>query len=756
MNKELRMKIKLLEIIVCVLVLVVLLLSGIRVITGLEKEKRTITAAEAVRLSRALSQELYEEGSPERERYDKVLGKLEGERGLTDAEYIELLGGLDGGKGIVDQEQAGGKGAVERSEFLDAYFGLVKAYGLEEVISEKRIGVMAGAEDGVYVAADGVYHDLSGMTGEYCGQTVGAICRGQDILTVEAHDGAQFQASNVWIMEAGREGLRCFYHDREFRLEASWEAAGENGSEQVADLIFRDGALLECRLKTEKLSGKILRMTEKELELEGAGTYSFTDDFTVYKLYGELKSYARRDLKVGYAFTDFVLEDGRLAAGLVTKDERMENIRVLIKAGDYAGSLHEDVTLRPDTDYKVLYEGGEETRPKDEEIRITKDSPYFEKGSRVVIEPLALTGKTALTSVHRSQGIPKYRGKIELIREAEGLIVVNEVLLEEYLYAVVPSEMPASYPLEALKAQAVCARTYAYRSMVNAGLPQYGAHVDDSTSYQVYNNILENSETTKAVRETKGELIFVGEEPAGAYYYSTSCGYGTNADIWKGGSSENTQYLQPGHIGEGEGSYSPQELTDNDTFEDFITSAPKEDYENAEPWYRWSYTVEKLDPKLLEQRIRTRYEANPGQVLTLKEGEYVSKPVEKLGEVKDIYVEKRNPGGVIDELIVEGSGGTYKIITEYSVRYVLSDTVTKVVRQDGSAADASVLLPSSFFAVFPGKEGDVVVGYKLIGGGFGHGVGMSQNAARSMAQLGMDSRGILTFFYKDSRIEKVY
>ncbi len=105
--------------------------------------------------------------------------------------------------------------------------------------------------------------------------------------------------------------------------------------------------------------------------------------------------------------------------------------------------------------------------------------------------------------------------------------MVNELLLEEYLYAVVPSEMPASYPLEALKAQAVCARTYAYARILHAGLPEYGAHVDDSTSYQVYNNILENAQTTKAVRETKGELLYYGEELADTYYYSTSCGYGT-------------------------------------------------------------------------------------------------------------------------------------------------------------------------------------------------------------------------------------
>ena len=58
------------------------------------------------------------------------------------------------------------------------------------------------------------------------------------------------------------------------------------------------------------------------------------------------------------------------------------------------------------------------------------------------------------------------------------MILVNELPLEEYLYAVVPSEMPASYELEALKAQAVCARSYAYNQTQGLSYPEYNAHVD--------------------------------------------------------------------------------------------------------------------------------------------------------------------------------------------------------------------------------------------------------------------------------------
>ena len=102
--------------------------------------------------------------------------------------------------------------------------------------------------------------------------------------------------------------------------------------------------------------------------------------------------------------------------------------------------------------------------------------------------------------------------------------------------------MPSSYPKEALMAQAVCARTYAYGKMLHAGLPQFGAHVDDSAGFQVYNNIDEQVTTTEAVKATHNTVAFFEGSPIGAYYYSTSSGTGTDTRIWHGG-SEPPDYL---------------------------------------------------------------------------------------------------------------------------------------------------------------------------------------------------------------------
>lgn len=132
-------------------------------------------------------------------------------------------------------------------------------------------------------------------------------------------------------------------------------------------------------------------------------------------------------------------------------------------------------------------------------------------------------------------------------------MLINELPLEEYLYSVVPSEMPASYPQEALKAQAICARTYAYTHMQRAGYEALGAHVDDSSSYQVYNNILEQEEATAAVKATYGQLLVRedGVTPAETYYYSTSWGYGSDAHVWKTSAADSYGYIVPRHLSRG-------------------------------------------------------------------------------------------------------------------------------------------------------------------------------------------------------------
>jgi stage II sporulation protein D len=128
---------------------------------------------------------------------------------------------------------------------------------------------------------------------------------------------------------------------------------------------------------------------------------------------------------------------------------------------------------------------------------------------------------------YRSEGFVRVadqpvRGQIEVRVNGNGLIAINVLPLEDYLAAVLGSEMPASFPLEARKAQAVAARTYAVRRKIEAwGKP---FHLGATVLHQVYGGAkAEDARTREAVRATRGEVLTWKMEPIEAYFHA-SCG----------------------------------------------------------------------------------------------------------------------------------------------------------------------------------------------------------------------------------------
>lgn len=143
---------------------------------------------------------------------------------------------------------------------------------------------------------------------------------------------------------------------------------------------------------------------------------------------------------------------------------------------------------------------------------------------------------TSIKRQHTRIKYPVYRGKIEVAlskTNSRKLRIINEVFIEDYLLQVVPSEMMRHFGVEALKAQAVAARTYALNDYLKSKNNKEAFNVRDDTHSQVYNRIDENPETTKAVKSTYGQVMLYNGRPIDAKYYSSSGGYGgASQNVW--------------------------------------------------------------------------------------------------------------------------------------------------------------------------------------------------------------------------------
>ena len=668
---------------------------------------------------------------------------------LTYGQYLKIyeqIGGAE--KGIPD---FAGKyeedHAFLKEDWYQAFQLMLAHFDVESSIWKTTVFIIKvdAQEKKLYTQnSEYTYHSSSFADSAFFKEEV--YVKGDELLTSIRTLDEKTILENVWVMEVTDEqkeeqtgyALSCFYRQVEFIV---WSAK-QTEREQVTDLVFENGALTEYTVKSEKIRGKLLRVTEDSLEIDGYGTYETEENLEIYKLCGTLETQKKTDLMIGYDYTDFVVHNQKISACLVSREGEMDQIRVLLKNTAEGGYYYEKALVTVD---------GRQTEV---------EADRLDAGERLIFQSEALTDKVDLEIEGVEKGDNAYRGALEFYKTEDGMVIINELPLEEYLYAVVPSEMPASYPMEALKAQAVCARTYAFKYILHAGFAGLGAHLDDTTSYQVYHNLEENAATTTAVKETTGMKLYYQDELAENYYYSTSCGYGTDTGIRKS-EKEPVSYIRPGKLAPEEDSQSArsaEDMASEENFEEFIKNVDEHDFESGEPWYRWQYEVEEADAGELLERIKERYQANASLILTRKEGAdgayYVSEPVGDIGELEDISISKRGPGGIADEMLITGSKAVIKIISEYNIRRILCDGESQVVRQNGSGSVPGTLLPSAFFVIETGKSEEDMLGYTLTGGGYGHGVGMSQNGAKEMGSRGYGYEEILKSFFADCEIKE--
>lgn len=380
---------------------------------------------------------------------------------------------------------------------------------------------------------------------------------------------------------------------------------------------------------------------------------------------------------------------------------------------------------------------------------VVPDEVWELPGADAVIRVLLLGEEGGV--YHKSKELDKdYPGKLQYYEEDQGWVIVNEVPLEEYLCRVVPSEMPSSYETEALKAQAVCARTYAVWQMQEYAYPEYEAHVDDSVSYQVYNNIESQESTSQAVDKTAGQIMLYEDGPVKSYYFATSCGSTTDENIWEKGDRDRTPYIAGRRVGTSE---RVRDLTDEETFAAFIKKKHSGDLEISEPWYRWNcYVPLSQIEKNVQKWAKTRAEKSEDGILLKKGNDYVQPDVSSIGAIESAKIIERNTGGAVQQMLITGTKGTLKIKYEYNIRLMLGIPGGMIQKNDGSESVCGNLLSSGYFVLEPVEKDGKLDGYQVYGGGLGHGAGMSQNGARLLAEQGYGYDEILQYFYRGIRL----
>lgn len=552
--------------------------------------------------------------------------------------------------------------------------------------------------------------------------------RGSEIIYMQEDVSDEVVYKNVWIMPGDKNTLKLYVGSiiREFPMinELSSEKDGV-----LADVTLKKRAIRKVSLKKDTIEGKVLSVREDSIEIEGYGLLKLDPDFKVYKTYGVVRELRKKDIVVGYDLDRFVVTGKKVCAALQVKSFAAKNIRVLITDTGSASIFHTEISLKSETPLHLSYldqEGQKQTEtvPAGTELSIKKNDQRLQNG-RIFVEPEDQQSGIQVIGSTQTKKVPSYLGSFEISQENEGLLLLNELDLEDYLTRVVPSEMPASYNLEALKAQAVCARTYAYLQIKANYYSQYGAHVDDTTKFQVYNKEGASERTDMAVKETYGEMVFLNDSPVETYYFSTSCGHTTDGTIWGADLSE-VPYLKGIFLTEDK---KPYDLTTNEAFVPFIKGQGEKNYDSGFPMYRWT-------TKFTNEDMKER--------------------ISDIGTIQAILVTARGTGGIAKSIQVIGSEGEKTITGESRIRSILCDPEQVIVKNDKKTLTGWASLPSAFIAVDEtARDEQGVRTFTVWGGGYGHGVGMSQNAAQQMAREGKNYKEILTYFYDGVKIKEL-
>ncbi len=352
---------------------------------------------------------------------------------------------------------------------------------------------------------------------------------------------------------------------------------------------------------------------------------------------------------------------------------------------------------------------------------------WVANGFRYNRDQLELSSSSGIITVnHKDQKNRPYAGTMQLQSNAHNsFTLINQVPLETYLRGVVPHEIGYSAPYSAVQAQAILARTYVLASAHRFKVDNYELCAD--TQCQVYRGLEDTTELAdNAIRDTKGQVLTYKDRVIDALYSSTTGGVTANYnDIWDGAPRP---YLMP-IVDLTTGSLAVQSLQLNDEkrFQSFIANPPEPMNEAGWKNFRWQRSSSLAEmTKSLQKFLKL---SGDGQT--------------QFTAIKEIKVAERALSGRVQALAVETDAG--KII-------VKKDEIIDAF----DAPDSTLFYLKPEYELNPqNPKQPILKGYTFVGGGLGHGVGMSQTGSYRLAKAGWDYRQILKFYYTDTQLQNL-
>lgn len=412
-------------------------------------------------------------------------------------------------------------------------------------------------------------------------------------------------------------------------------------------------------------------------------------------------------------------------------------VRVGLTDNKFQNVLKQEVTVYGTSDCEIC---DKETRkiiaaaPAESEILIRNgisgldiyvDGKWATLRDFVIICPRGVLG---VKDLKRKSMPALYHGAFEVVRHSEGkgFYLINLIEIQEYLKGVVPNEMPVKFGLEALKAQAVAARNYVLTPRTQA---YKEFNVVDSVASQVYYGVnTEDDLATRAVMETDGIVALYNNEPILALYSSTAGGYTESyANAFSDPLTKMFPSLDRPYLSAVPDKSEFEPLNEEEKAKEFYESKiPSFDIES--PYYRWQkeWTASELENVLKTTLIA---QSKTGFIHpAFKQGD-------DLGHIKDIKVMRRGTSGKAIEVELMTNKNCYRISKELVIR--------RVFQKNGiSLPSANILFENK-----KNNEGNIT-DIIIKGGGFGHGVGMSQYGAGYMStKLRQPYYNILRHYY---------